>query len=98
MLQLSTNAGMKLLFARMKGNKNEEKANKVDQDEEDYLFVTTCFISMSSTNRQLINNGCSNCMTDNKSMFKEWCETTSSMVQVDDSKKIVVNKNVQLLS
>ena len=89
---------MKLLFARMKGNKNEEKANTVNQEEEDYLFVATCFTSMSSTNRQLINNGCSNCMTNNKSLFKEWCETTSSMVRVDDSKQIVVKKNVQLLS
>ena len=73
MLQLSANGGMNLLFAGMKGNKNEEEANTIDQEEEDYLFVSTCFTSMRSTNRRLINNGCSNYMTDNKSLFKEWC-------------------------
>ena len=89
--------GMKLLFAGMKGNKNEEEANTVDQEEEDYLFVATCFTSMSSTNRRLINNGCSNYMTDNKSLFKEWCEITSSMVRVGDGNKIAVKEKCTIV-
>ena len=97
MLQLSANGGMKLLFAGMKGNKNEEEANTVDQEEEDYLFVATCFTSMSSTNRRLINYGCSNYMTDNKSLFKEWCEITSSMIRVGDGKKIAVKEKCTIV-
>ena len=45
---------------------------------------------MSSTNCWLIDSGCSNHVTHNKSLFKEWCEITSSMVLVGDGKHIVV--------
>ena len=60
---------------------NEDEAKAVDQEEEDYLFVATCFTS---------DSGCSNYMTYKKSLFKEWCEITTSMVRVGDGKHIVV--------
>ena len=67
-----------------------KEAKTIYPEEEDYLFVATCFTSMSSTNRWLINNGCLNHMTHNKSLFKEWCEITSSMVRVGNGKYIAV--------
>ena len=54
------------------------------------MFVATCFTGMNSTNYLLIDNGCSNHMTHNKSLFREWCEITSSKVQVGDGKHIAV--------
>ena len=89
---------MKLLFVGMKSKKNEEEAKAVYQEEEDYLFVAIFFTSMSSTNCWLIDSGFSNHMTHNKSLFKEWCEITSSMVQVGEGKHIVVKGKVQFLS
>ena len=67
-----------------------QEAKTVYPEEEDYLFVVTCFTSMSSTNCWLINNGCLNHMMHNKSLFKEWCEITLSIVRVGNGKYIVV--------
>ena len=36
---------------------NEGEVNVVDQDEEDYMFVATCFTNMSSTNCSFIDRG-----------------------------------------
>ena len=54
------------------------------------MFVATCFTSMNSISCWLIDSGCSNHMTHNMSMFREWCEITSSKVRVGDGKRIVV--------
>ena len=45
---------------------------------------------MNPTSCWLIDSGCSNNMTHNKSLFKEWCEITSSKVRVGDGKHIAV--------
>ena len=82
--------GHEVIICSNEKQQNVEGAKAVDQEEEDYLFVATCFTSMSSTNCWLINSGCSNHMTHNKGLFKEWCEITSSMVRVGDGKHIVV--------
>ena len=75
---------------RNERQQNEEEAKAVDQEVKDYLFFSTYFTSMSSTNCWLIESGCSNHMMQNKSMFKEWCEITSSMVRVGDDKHIAI--------
>ena len=82
--------GNEAIICRNERQQNEEEEKAVDQEEEDYLFVATCFTSISSTNCWLIDNGCSNHMKHNKSMFKEWCEITSSMIRVGDVKHIIV--------
>ena len=82
--------GHETIICRNKRQQNEERAKAVDQEEEDYLFVATCFISMSSTNCSLIDSGWSNHMMHNKSLLKEWCEITSSMVRVGDGKHIAI--------
>ena len=45
---------------------------------------------MNPTNRWLIDSGCSNHMTYNKSLFREWCESTSLKVRVGDGKYIAI--------
>ena len=40
------------------------------------MFIATYFTNMNSTNYGLIDSGCSNHMTRNKSLFIEWCEIT----------------------
>ena len=80
--------GHEAIIYRNERQQNKEEAKVVDKEEEDYLFVATCFISMSSTNYWLIDNGYSNHMTNNKSLLKKWCEITSLMVRVGDGKHI----------
>ena len=82
--------GHEAIICKNKMNQNEEEARVVDQEEEDHLFVATCFTRMDSTSCWLIDSGCSNHMTHNKSLFKEWCEITSSKVRVGDGKHIAV--------
>ena len=62
------------------------------------MFVATCIIDMNSKNCWLIDSGCSNHMTHNKGLFREWCEITASKVRVGDGKHIAINGKVQLLS
>ena len=45
---------------------------------------------MNPTSCWLIDSSRSNHMTHNKSLFKEWCEITSSKVRVGDGKHIAV--------
>jgi len=49
----------------------EVDAQVVDQEEEDVLFVSTCFSSNGSTEGWLIDSGYTNNMTHNKELFKE---------------------------
>ena len=67
-----------------------EEAKVVVQEEEGYLFVATCFTSMNPTSCWLIDSGFSNHMTHNKSLFKKWCEITSSKGRVGDVTDIAV--------
>ena len=82
--------GHEAIICKTERQQNEEDAKVVDREEEDYLFVVTCFTSMSSTNCWFIDSGCSNHIMHNKSLFKEWCEITSSMIRVGNGKHIVV--------
>ncbi|KAJ8767733.1 hypothetical protein K2173_020673 [Erythroxylum novogranatense] len=53
-------------------NKNQEvDAQVADQDEEDQIFVATCFSTRCSFESWLIDSGCTNHMTYDKTLFKE---------------------------
>ena len=82
--------GHEAIICRNKRQQNEEEAKAVDQEEEDHLFVATCFTNMDLASCWLIDSGCSNHMMHNKNLFKEWCGITSSKVRVGDGKHIVV--------
>ena len=49
--------------------KNE--AQVVDQQEEEKLFVATCFTRSSSTECWLVDSGCNNHMTHDQELFRE---------------------------
>ena len=82
--------GHEAIICRNKRQQNEEEAKAVDQEEEDHLFVATCFTNIDLASCWLIDSGCSNHMMHNKNLFKEWCGITSSKVRVGDGKHIVV--------
>ena len=51
--------------------KQEADAQVAYQDEEDQIFVTTCFSTRSSLECWLIDSGCTNHMTYDGNLFKE---------------------------
>ena len=82
--------GHEAVICKIREQQKGEEAKAVVQEEEDFLFVATFFTSMNRTNCWLIDSGFSNHVTHNKSLFKEWCKTTSSKVRVGDGKHITV--------
>ncbi|KAF3634577.1 putative phospholipid-transporting ATPase 1-like [Capsicum annuum] len=74
-------------------NNNQQQvadAQIVDGEEEDQLFVATCFSSKSSSECWLINSGCTNHMTNDKHLFKELKPTTITKVRIGNSEYIPV--------
>ena len=51
------------IICQDKRQHHDEKAKRADQEEEDHLFVATCFSSLESCESWLIINGCTNRMT-----------------------------------
>ncbi|KAL4290711.1 hypothetical protein GQ457_14G023780 [Hibiscus cannabinus] len=48
-----------------------EEVHIADQDEEDRMFVATCLLTKSSSESWLIDSGCTNHMTPDKTLFKD---------------------------
>ena len=65
-------------------NKNQQHGEEaqVAHQEEDQLFVATCFSSMESSKSRLINNGCTYHMTHDKDLFRELRSTNMSKVRI----------------
>lgn len=70
------------MICKGKAPQQEANAQVVDQEEEDLLFVATCFSSKSSTDSWLIDSGYTNHMTHDKSLFKELKPTKISKVRI----------------
>ena len=60
------------MICKSKIQQQEVYAQVVDQEEEDQLFVATCFSSSDSSESWLIDRGCTNHMTHDKELFKEF--------------------------
>ncbi|KAG6536920.1 hypothetical protein ZIOFF_001998 [Zingiber officinale] len=58
------------VICKNKNPQQEEEAKVADQDE-DQLFVATCFASNVETESWLIDSGCTNHMTNDKELFKD---------------------------
>ena len=56
------------------------------------MFAATCFSNIESSQNWLINNGCTNHMTNNKDLFKELINISTFKIQVEDDKFITVNE------
>ncbi|PHT75806.1 hypothetical protein T459_19328 [Capsicum annuum] len=69
---------------------HEADAHVVNEEEEDHLFVATCISSKVSTNFWLIDSGCTNHMTYNKSLFKELKPIEISKVRIKNGDQILV--------
>ncbi|KAH1228406.1 putative transposon Ty5-1 protein [Glycine max] len=71
-------------------NHHDEGAQIANQDEEDQLFVATCFLSSESSESWLIGSGCTNHMTYDKTLFKDLKPTNVSKVRIGNGGYIPV--------
>ncbi|KAH7576626.1 hypothetical protein JRO89_XS01G0120000 [Xanthoceras sorbifolium] len=63
--------GHEAVICKRKFQKLEADAQVADQDKEDLMFVATCFSTRSSSECWLIDSGCTNHMTYDRTIFKE---------------------------
>lgn len=59
------------MICKAKFQKQEVDAQEANHEEDDQLFVYTCFSSSISSESWLIDRGCTNHMTHNMKLFKE---------------------------
>jgi len=70
----------------------------MDKQEKDQLFVATCFTtSDNSCYSWLIDNGCTNHMTNDHKLFKELDKTVVSKVKIGNGDFISVREKERLL-
>eukprot|EP00256_Glycine_max_P058002 XP_014625940.1 uncharacterized protein LOC106796844 [Glycine max] len=72
-------------------NHHDEGAQIANQDEEDQLFVATSFLSSESSESWLIDSGCTNHMTYDKTLFKDLKPTNVSKVRIGNGGYIPVS-------
>ncbi|KAL4379963.1 hypothetical protein GQ457_02G041430 [Hibiscus cannabinus] len=72
-------------------NQKSVEAQVADQEEEDdQLFVATCFTSHETSESWLIDSGCTNHMTHDKELFKDLKSTESKKVKIGNGEHIAV--------
>ncbi|RDX98016.1 hypothetical protein CR513_19132, partial [Mucuna pruriens] len=71
-----------------KFQQHEVNAQVVEQNEEDYIFATTCFSTRSNSECWLIDSGCTNHMTYDKSLFKDLKPTNVLKVRIGNSGRV----------
>ena len=79
-----------IVICKNKIQQHNEEAKATDQEEEDHLFVGTCFSSEVSNENWLIDSGCTNHVTYNKGLFKELNKTITTKVRVGNGAFIIV--------
>ena len=75
------------VICKNKGQQQEVESQIIDGEEEDQLFVETCFLSNASSESLLINSDYTNHMTYDKSLFKLQ-PTNITKVKIGDGKHI----------
>jgi len=65
-------------------------AQVVDQEEEDQLFVATCFSNKESRESWLFERGCTNLMTHDKELFKELRTTKIKRMRIGNGEHLAV--------
>ena len=81
--------GHEVVICKNKNQQHGEEAQVVDQ-ENDQLFLATCFSSKESSESWLIDNGCTNHMTHDKDLFMELRSTNTSKVRIGNDQYITV--------
>lgn len=74
--------GHEAIIYKNKMQQHKEEAKAADQEEEDHLFIATCFSSETSNGNWLIDSGCTNHMIYDKELFKDLNKTTTTKVRV----------------
>ena len=74
--------GHEAVIWKNKNQQQRDEAQVADQEEEDQLFIATCFMSYEASENWLIDSGCTNHMTHDKELFKELKSTESKKVRI----------------
>lgn len=74
--------GHEAVICKNKFQKHEEGAKIAEEDDTDQMFVAACFSTKSSSESWLIDSGCTNHMTYDKSLFKDFVPTSESKVRI----------------
>jgi predicted aspartyl protease len=85
--------GHEAVICRTEFKEQEADAQVADQEEEDEeerLFVATCFSGSDSSDSWLIDSGCTNHMTYDKELFKELRSSETSKVRIGNGQNIAV--------
>ena len=83
--------GHEAVICKNKNQQHGEEAQVADQ-EEDQLFVATCFSGMELSESWLIDSGCTNHMTQDKDLFRELRSTNMSKVRIRNGQYITVEE------
>ncbi|GMI78607.1 hypothetical protein HRI_001530000 [Hibiscus trionum] len=82
--------GHEAVICRSKNQHHDEEAKIADQEEEDQLFVATCFVSSESNESWLIDSGCTNHMTHDKELFRDLKPTNITKIRIGNGEYISV--------
>ncbi|KAA0036683.1 Retrovirus-related Pol polyprotein from transposon TNT 1-94 [Cucumis melo var. makuwa] len=82
--------GHEAVICRNNNQQQGVEAKIADQEEEDQLFVATCFMGGESNESWLIDSGCTNHMTHDKELFKDLKPTNITKVRIGNGDYISV--------
>ncbi|XP_068504344.1 uncharacterized protein [Phaseolus vulgaris] len=82
--------GHEAMLCKNKNQVEEADDQVTDQEEEDQLFVATCFSSRESSESWLVDSGCTNHMTHDKELFKELRTTEIKWVRIGNGEHLTV--------
>jgi hypothetical protein len=71
-------------------NQQHEEAQVANQQQEEQLFVATCFVSKHASDCWLIDSGCTNHMTNDVNLFKHLDKSSVSKVRIGNGEYIPV--------
>ena len=75
--------GHEAIICKNQNQQQDTNAQIANEDENDHLFVATCFSGSISSDSCLIDSGCTNHMTHDKELFKELKPTKIARVRID---------------
>ena len=82
--------GHEAIICKGKVQQQEVEAQVAEQEDEDQLFVASCFVSSYSSESWLIDSGCTNHMTNDKKLFKDLRSTDITKVKIGNGDFISV--------
>ncbi|KAA8533202.1 hypothetical protein F0562_033265 [Nyssa sinensis] len=82
--------GSGAIICKEKAQQQEVDAQVANQEDEDQLFVASCFANSSSTESWLIDSGCTNHMTNDKELFRDLRPTDITKVRIGNGDFISV--------